>query len=84
MQKNSIRIVLTTVLLGVFLVGFSLWAAIKPADAASALRTTPPISSRCGMNSARSKHLPPQGCCASGIITACTGWEIIWPNWNTP
>lgn len=35
MQKNSIRIVLTTVLLGVFLVGFSLWAAIKPADAAS-------------------------------------------------
>ncbi len=35
MQKNSIRIVLTTVLLGVFLVGFSLWAALKPADAAS-------------------------------------------------
>ena len=35
MQKNSIRIVLTTVLLGVFLVGLSLWAAIKPADAAS-------------------------------------------------
>ena len=35
MQKNSIRIVLTTVLLGIFLVGFSLWAALKPADAAS-------------------------------------------------
>ena len=55
-----------------------------PAPLPTALRTTPPISSRCGMNSARSKHLPPQGCCASGIITACTGWGITWPNWNTP
>ena len=67
MQKNSIRIVLTTVLLGIFLVGISLWAALKPADAAS--------------EAERRTHaqIP-----ASGIITACTGWESIWPSSNTP
>ena len=87
MENNKTRTILTIAVLGVFLVAFTLWTVFKPADAASdaerrSLAQLPALTSQSLLSGTFADRF--EGCCVSGIITACTGWEIIWPSWNTP
>ena len=99
MENNKTRTILTIAVLGVFLAAFTLWTVFKPTDAASdaerrSLAQLPALTSQSLLSGTFADRfeeyatdqfpLRDEGCCVSGIITACTGWEIIWPSWNTP